>query len=441
MGAKEFLMRGVDSIVAAQSEEIQEKYIKLKIFSSEPYILKWYVNCQEWYNSILYNDRLGFSKNNPGMKSWYDDPRIGWDELMYMTDAPDHVSANYQVPQAMNWMEVFFGQYKPMNFLIRSPIQNLEEGFVGFSHPNFKNIFYIPDHISTFIQIQLDQPDALPPQLCHNMVYDFLIFYTAMFNFRIQLGWFVYINVYQIPWVYLISGVDWIEDCFGGFAPSFLGTNSLGIIVGVISGLVTDAMNHVVFTMPYLPSEGEHWVRPTDEVDWTGDVIMQQIVKYRYLPRLWYFNGIPNKIRLKWWKENPFLIEYYYKTYGLYKIQVLPDFMLEEFPEWKDMTNLNTEMIELITRLSKRDIERTLQTLHNLFDTPLESMVISNEEVVPISIVSESLDIHFSFLNLIDPDLIVLQTNSIQESQPIFDPVFDYHYFEQFWNGNIHNFF
>ena len=424
------------------SDEVQERFMQLKSYTHEQYIFRWYFRVKTWYNNLLYNDRFGFSKDNPGMPTAYDDPRVGWDEMIYMQDAPRHVSANYETPMAMNWMEVFFGQYKPMNFLVREAIGNTEEGFVGFSHENFQNIYYFSDKISTFLQIQLNQPEALPLQLTHNMIYDFIIFYTAVFNFRIQLGWLLYINVYQIPWVYLVSGVDWIEECFGGFAPSFLGTNSLGLIIGVISGLVTDAMNHIVYTMPYLPSEGEHWIRPTGERDEYGDAIMQQIVKYRYLPRLWYFNGIPDKIRLKWWEESPFYIEYYYKTYGAYKIQILPDFMLKEFPEWKDMTNLDNEIIESIVRLPYyKDLGKTLKSLHKLFDSPLKSIIISNEEVVPVSIVSESLDLHFSFLNLIDPDLIILQTNSIQENKWGFDPVFVHQYFEHFWNGYIHNFF
>ena len=161
-------------------------------------------------------------------------------------------------------------------------------------------------------------------------------------------------------------------------------------------------------------------------------------MKYHYLPRLWYFNGIPNKIRLKWWKESPFYIEYYYKTYGAYKIQILPDFMLDEFPEWKDMTNLDNEIIESIVRLPYyKDLGKTLENLHKLFDSPLKSIIISNEEVIPVSIVSESLDLHFSFVNLIDPDLIILQTNSIQESKWVFDPVFVHQYFEHFWDGCI----
>ena len=114
-------------------------------------------------------------------------------------------------------------------------------------------------------------------------------------------------------------------------------------------------------------------------------------------------------------------MEYYYKFYGPYGIQVLPDYVLDEFPEWKDTKNLNWDIITKIVLLP----EKTIECLHETFDKQLEfdfstidpaPIVKSVSDSIPISFISESVNIHFSFINLIDPDLIILKTKSFQES-------------------------
>jgi hypothetical protein len=419
---------------------IKAMYQQLSSVNWNYYIYKYYAYAQNCYDALLYNKYLGFSEDNKGMPIHYEDPTKSWVTVQYMTEAPRHMAANYQEIKAMNFIEVFFGQRKPMNQIVRTTIKNVDEGFYGFYHSNYQNIFYLPDYLSTFIQLQLNQPDAAVLELYHNTLYDFLIFYTAMWNFRILLSWYLYINIYTVPWSYLASGLDWMEECFGGAAPSFLGASSIGVLIGIVLGKMTDALNHVVFTMPYLPSEGEHWIRPTLEYDYSIDqTIYEQLVKYHYFPRLWYFNGIPDKVRMDWFENNPFYLEYYYKLYGLYQIQVLPNYVLDEFPEWKDVTNLNSEIIDQIISLPKA--ARTVEFLHEIFHPQLTSEVISTVETISISLVPESSNISFSFMNLINPDLIVLQNTLIQENKLIFHVGFVQQYFEPFWKECIYNLF
>ena len=179
---------------------------------------------------------------------------------------------------------------------------------------------------------------------------------------------------------------------------------------------------------------------PTLEYDYSIDqTIYEQLVKYHYFPRLWYFNGIPDKVRMDWFENNPFYLEYYYKLYGLYQIQVLPNYVLDEFPEWKDVTNLNSEIIDQIISLPKA--ARTVEFLHEIFYPQLASEIIPTVETISTLIVPESSNISFSFMNLIDPDLIILQNTLIQENKIIFNAGFVQQYLEPFWKGCIDNLF
>jgi hypothetical protein len=56
--------------------------------------------------------------------------------------------------------------------------------------------------------------------------------------------------------VYLAAAVDWTEDVLQGIVPAILGVNITGVFLGIL-GVVADSLNHLVFTMPFLPSEGE----------------------------------------------------------------------------------------------------------------------------------------------------------------------------------------
>ena len=399
---------------------------KFKSIDFNFYVNKWYYIVQKYYDKLIYNEYFGFSKNNKGMPTTYTDPRYRYDTIEYMREAPIHEKSNYDEIKAMSWKEVFLGQPKPMNHVELTPISNIQEGFYGFQHLNYQNIYTLPDHISAFIQLQFGLIDYEIAQECVIGIYDFLIFYSAMWNLRILLSFYLYINVYTIPWSWFASSLDWIEDIFGGMAPSLFGASTFGIIVSMVIGRTADALHHLVLTMPYLPSEAEWWDKELPDAGdtyaaFTGIMPTEKLIKYHYFPRLWYFYGIPDKLRVEWFEENITRMEYYYKFYGPYGIQVLPDYVLDEFPEWKDTKNLNWDIITKIVLLP----EKTIECLHETFDKQLEfdfstidpaPIVKSVSDSVPISFISESVNIHFSFINLIDPDLIILKTKSFQES-------------------------
>ena len=435
-------MRKIYPIIELPKELEIGVYEKFKSINFRFYLERWYEFVEKWYDKIIYNKYFGFSEDNPGMTTLYRDPRISFGKMEYMMGAPKHAAASYKEIKAMSWKEVFFGQAKPMNAITFTPISNVQEGYYAFEFLNYQNLYYLSDYLSAFMQLQLHINDHAVAYKWHCAIYDFLIFYGGMWNFRIMMTFYLYVNIYEIPWSYFASSLDWMEDIFGGMAPTFLGTNTFGLMVTLVLGRITDAMNHVVYTMPYLPSEGEYYDKeiPNYEDRYLAMYIPQteKLVRYHYFPALWYGYGIPDEIRVEWFEKDIVKMEYYYKLYGeILGIQVLPDYILEEFPEWKDTKNLNWDIISQIILLP----EKTIESLHTKFDhLPIPDSVAVPDSI-PISVISESLNIHFPFTNLIYPDLTILKTKLIQENELSFSIDFVRQHSEFFWNKYINSFF
>ena len=148
--------------------------------------------------------------------------------------------------------------------------------------------------------------------------------YSQIVILRIALSWFIYINPYTFPWCYLAAAVDWTEDVLQGIVPAILGVNITGSVFLGILGVIADSLNHVVFTMPFLPSEGE-------ETKLLINQQMKDVLVFHYLPILWYRYPIPNEIREFWYKERPDILNYMQKAYKDLDIQFLPDEIVKEF--------------------------------------------------------------------------------------------------------------
>ena len=143
---------------------------------------------------------------------------------------------------------------------------------------------------------------------------------------RIAISWLIYINPYTFPWSYLTTAVDWTEDTLQGIVPSVFGVNVTGSIFLGALGVVADSLNHLVFTMPFLPSEGE----PTKLVI---NNQMKDVLVFHYLPATWYRFPIPNDIREFWFNERPDILEYMQTSYPNLGLEFLPDDQIVHPPQ------------------------------------------------------------------------------------------------------------
>ena len=146
--------------------------------------------------------------------------------------------------------------------------------------------------------------------------------YSQMVILRIAISWLIYINPYTFPWCYLAAAVDWTEDVLQGIVPAILGVNITGSVFLGVLGVIADSLNHLVFTMPFLPSEAE-------QITLLINQEMKDVLVFHYLPILWYRHPIPNNIREYWYNERPDILEYMQTAYKDLNIQFLPDYIFK----------------------------------------------------------------------------------------------------------------
>ena len=197
--------------------------------------------------------------------------------------------------------------------------------------------------------------------------------YSQIVILRIALSWFIYINPYTVPWCYIAAAVDWTEDVLQGIVPAILGVNITGSVFLGILGVIADSLNHLVFTMPFLPSEGEETKLLINEQ-------MKNVLVFHYLPILWYRYPIPNDIREFWYNERPDILEYMEKAYQNLDIQFLPDDIVSQLNQEKLTSSVSSSLVDLENNLnhmvptellSKNDLIPTdlvLTKLHSFTD-------------------------------------------------------------------------
>ena len=177
----------------------------------------------------------------------------------------------------------------------------------------------LPDWLSEFLQRSCNIClDISFLETIREVLFIGLVFYSQLVVLRIAVSWLIWINPYQFPWSYLTAAVDWTEDVLQGVVPSVLGVNVTGSVFLGALGIMADSLNHLVFTMPYLPSEGE----PSKLVI---NNEMKDVLVFHYLPSLWATHPIPNNVRQYWYNMRPEILDYMQTAYKDLNIEFLPE--------------------------------------------------------------------------------------------------------------------
>ena len=95
---------------------------------------------------------------------------------------------------------------------------------------------------------------------------------------------------------------------------------------------IADSVNHLVFTMPFLPSEG-------NKVKMLIDGELKDVVQFHYLPYLWYKYPIPQTLREFWYSERPDILNFMEKNYGQFGINFRPLLSASEISPILDSTS------------------------------------------------------------------------------------------------------
>ena len=262
---------------------------------------------------------------NPGMPTISDLPNDLYARSKFLDNLPLHKTFWPPVQRPETWFEMIFGPAPKVDAVPRYIYESKEEGFYNFYIENYKNIYFLPDWISEFIQVRLHIClDITVLETIREVLFVGLMVYSQIVILRIALSWFIYINPYTFPWCYLAAAVDWTEDVLQGIVPAILGVNITGSVFLGILGVIADSLNHLIFTMPFLPSEGEEAKVYINEK-------ITDVLVFHFLPILWYRYPVPNEIREFWYKERPDVLNYLQKAYKDLDIQFLPDTIVQEF--------------------------------------------------------------------------------------------------------------
>ena len=286
----------------------------------------------------------------------------------FIDNLPKHQTLWPPIQRPETWFEMLFGPTPKVETVPKYIYESQEEGFYNFYIENYKNIYFLPDWLSQFIQVKLNIClDLTILETMREVLFVGLMVYSQVVILRIALSWFIYINPYTFPWCYLAAAVDWTEDILQGIVPAVLGVNITGSVFLGILGVMADSLNHLIFTMPFLPSEGEETKLLINEE-------VKNVLKFHYLPILWYRYPIPNDIREFWYTERPDILNYMQGAYKDLDIQFLPDNVIKQLnSDITSSSSISTQILggtELSSFIEVNKITDILtytnHTIHNL---------------------------------------------------------------------------
>ena len=242
------------------------------------------------------------------------------DQLMGQDLLPKHITEipPTQVQRPETLTEALFGTFPYTMPIEKHFYQHKAEGYYNFYVENYRNMYFLPDWLSGYIQIHFNiTVDHSNLELCRDVFFYVILLYGAIVSIRTTLFWMLAINPYTFPWVFAVDFVDWIYDAFAGILPCFVGIDLVPSIFAMLIGKVTDSANHLVFTMPFLPSEG-------NKVKMLIDGELKDVVQFHYLPYLWYKYPIPMNLREFWYSERLDILNFMEKNYSQFGINFRP---------------------------------------------------------------------------------------------------------------------
>ena len=249
---------------------------------------------------------FGYPKTSTGMPIG-NDPN-GFNNL------PIHEPRVPPAPDPNSIFEAVFGNVPKSSAIEKFYYESPQDGYFNFYIEHYRNVIFLPDWFSKWIQLIFDiGVDTTGLEIVRDTLFSLIVYFMFFLQFRMMLYYFITINPYTRPWIYLISLTDWIYDLLFHLGitkrATFAGFPLLSILVNGAVGVLADALNHLVFTMPFLPSEGT-----------AGQILVngtpKDVIMFRYLPQLWYTNDIPNKVRDFWYFERPEIYQFMDKNYG-----------------------------------------------------------------------------------------------------------------------------
>ena len=252
-----------------------------------------------------------------------------------------------------NYLEIFF----PKGLIFNPPTLTFYkdniEGYYNFFIVE-KNAIFLPNWLSEIIQISANQNiDTTLLRTIQEWTFGLLNKFRILCEIRAALWWWLMFNPYQQPFNTLRILTEWYLTSLTGIFPIIMGIDIGPTIAITALGVLLDLLNRLVFTMPYLPSEGEKFtINNFDQLDNPAladliDKIGEDITVFRYLPSLWYKYQIPDDLREYWYNKKPEILQYFLKNYENLGIDFLPNQILRS--EYENHIEHNTLLTSLLS--------------------------------------------------------------------------------------------
>ena len=260
-----------------------------------------------------------------------------------------------------NYLEIFF----PKGLIFNPPIltfyQDNIEGYYNFFIVQ-KNAIFLPNWLSEIIQIFANQNvDTTLLSTIQEWTFGILNKFRILCEIRAALWWWLMFNPYQQPFNTLRILTEWYLTSLTGIFPIIMGIDIGPTIAITALGVLLDLLNRLVFTMPYLPSEGEKFtINDLAQLDnpALADLVSkigEDVTVFRYLPSLWYKYQIPDNLREYWYIKKPEILQYFLKNYENLGIDFLPNQILQsEYENHFEYSTILTSLIEHVGEVSSK---------------------------------------------------------------------------------------
>ena len=272
---------------------------------------------------------------------------------MTMTEFSNSLISTSTSESVRNYLEIFFPKGINFNPPLLTFYKDNIEGYYNFFITQ-KNAVFLPNWLSEVIQIFGGQHiNVTTLRTIQEWTFGFLNKFRILCEIRAALWWWLMFNPYQQPFNTLRILTEWYLTALTGIFPIIIGID-IGPTVAITAlGVLLDLLNRLVFTMPYLPTEGEKFsIASLEQLDnpALADLmtkIGEDVIVFRYLPSLWYKYPIPDSLRQYWYNKKPEILEYFLKNYGNLGIDFLPDGILQaEYENRINNANLITSQMD-----------------------------------------------------------------------------------------------
>jgi len=193
-----------------------------------------------------------------------------------------------------------------------------------------KKALFLPDPVSELIQraLHIHTYDIAYTHIfreCQYYAYIAIFTFLTLTQVYLFIAGCLFINPYTYPYVLLTDLVLPYQLFFEDLMPTIYGYPTGNLAAQLLLGLLMNGIRDIVFTMPFLPSEGIIQTATANVNDLA--IVGEKFYVFSGVPQLWQAYGVPVDLRTDWFDSGNLNIFRFYETqypYNIWKVDYLP---------------------------------------------------------------------------------------------------------------------